>query len=107
MLCLILGGRLRGRIHTQIATRNVNLTFLLICTHPPLKTSTVATNVQAALLSSKHIGTTISYGKAVIKCVLLAIKAVNVEKCQTATDKTSKNKTHPPTYVKLTFLMAI
>ena len=63
------------------------------------------TNVQA-LLSSKHIGTTISCGRAV-KMRPSCDKAVNVEKCQTATDKTSKNKTHPPTYVKLTFLVAI
>ena len=95
----------RGRIHTQIATRNVNLTFILIYTHPPLKTSTVATNVQALL--SPIARYYIYLVSEQLKCVLLMIEAVNVEKCQTATDKTSKNKTHPPTYVKLTFLVAI
>ena len=33
-----------------------------------------------------------------LKCILLTIEAVNVEKCQTATDKTFKNKTHPPSW---------
>ena len=138
--------QIRGSIHTQLATRNVNWTFLFH-THPPTLETSIRGKRKTCLNTRKYLYLLLYYeaplkttdlpsgevrefvcfvyfpwlGKilyrfVVIKCVLqiecyiiqtnFILCFYNIQKCQTATGKTSKKITHTPTNVKLTFLVA-